>query len=292
MTGQLPSSEAASGVQTGTTAAPAVQTSVTGSTAAPTQAATTTPLADTVSTVSQPSTTTGFDLNAVAQQGRQQSATSLQNLGLDSGVVQAEGSTPFPTSTPAPEQSTGGDWWKGYTSGLGTTAPATTGTETKMGLEDYLKMQGKAQLIGGGIKALGALATAPETQQNRQQLMDLYNQQNAANQYYQNLMQNTYQNPMGYLGSGEAAATRSAALQKALAMNAQAGRRTQGGALANQLMQTQLQNLQNYRRGIPQPQYGTAAQTLNYAQQYSPTADIFGGVASMATPLSLYSLFG
>ena len=105
-------------------------------------------------------------------------------------------------------------------------------------------------------------------------------------------MQNTYQNPMGYLGSGEAAATRSAALQKALAMNAQAGRRTQGGALANQLMQAQLGNLQAYRRGIPQPQYGTAAQTLNYAQQYSPTADIFGGVASMATPLSLYSLFG
>ena len=57
-------------------------------------------------------------------------------------------------------------------------------------------------------------------------------------------------------------------------------------------MQAQLQNLQNYRRGIPTPNYGTAAQTLNYAQQYSPTADIFGGLASAATPLSLYSLFG
>jgi hypothetical protein len=153
-------------------------------------------------------------------------------------------------------------------------------------------MQGKAQLLGGGVKALGALATAPETQQNRQQLMDLYNQQNAANEYYQNLMQQSYQNPQGYLGSPEAAATRSAALQKLIAQNAAAGRRTAGSALQNQLMMNQLQNLQAYRQGMPRPQYGTAAQTLGMAQQYSPTADIFGGLASMATPLSLYSLFG
>ena len=121
--------------------------------------------------------------------------------------------------------------------------------------------------------------------------MDLYNQQNDQNQFYANQLQQTYQNPESYLGSPEAQATRSAALQKALAMNAQAGRRTQGGALSNLLMQEQLKNLGAYRAGMPRPNYGTAAQTLNYAQQYSPTADIFGGVASMATPLSLYSLF-
>lgn len=304
----LPDAEAASGVQTGTTAAPAVQTSVTGATAAPTQATTTTPLADTVANVSQgnaqfapfggdtAATTTTAPTTSGATPSLGETAFTYDDYPsqamINQGTANPMGTQAAADSYQFKMKDLGADMGMdtfGYGKTLGQTA--TTGTG-KMGLEDYLKMQGKAQLIGGGIKALGALATAPETQQNRQQLMDLYNQQNAANQYYQNLMQNTYQNPMGYLGSGEAAATRSAALQKALAMNAQAGRRTQGGALANQLMQAQLANLQNYRRGIPQPQYGTAAQTLNYAQQYSPTADIFGGLASMATPLSLYSLFG
>lgn len=312
----LPDAEAASGVQTGTTAAPAVQTSVTGATAAPTQGSTT-PLADTVANVSSgfgsdtslPTGAKGLDSSAMfgGQTTQPTAAGGYESFDklpanyavddyatqaqIDAGTANPMGTKDLANSYEFKLKDLGADMGLdtfGFGKTLGQTA--TTGTG-KMGLEDYLKMQGKAQLVGGGIKALGAIATAPETQQNRNQLMDLYNQQNAANQYYQNLMQNTYQNPMGYLGSGEAAATRSAALQKALAMNAAAGRRTQGGALANQLMQTQLQNLQNYRRGIPQPQYGTAAQTLNYAQQYSPTADIFGGLASMATPLSLYSLF-
>ena len=287
----LPDAEAATGMQTGTTAAPAVQTSVTGATAAPTQANTVTPLAETVSNTSQGVTplesTTAPSFSEIAAQSRQ--PQSLQNLGLspagEGTTMPATPNTSMAPATQAMNESPTGFWDKF----LGSTP--TTGTG-KMGLEDYLKMQGKAQLLGGGIKALGAIATAPETQQNRNQLMDLYNQQNAANQFYQNQLQNTYTNPMGYLGSGEAAATRSAALRQALAQNAAAGRRTQGGALANQLMQAQLGNLQAYRRGIPTPNYGTAAQNLQLAQQYSPTADIFGGVASMATPLSLYSLFG
>lgn len=292
----LPDAEAATGMQTGATAAPAVQTSVTGATAAPTQATATTPLADTVSNVSQGVTplettsTAPTSLANLGQQGQAQAATSMQNLGLSptaEGVTMpATANTSMAPATQAMNESPT-SFWDNFLGG----AKSTTGTG-KMGLEDYLKMQGKAQLIGGGIKALGALATAPETQQNRQQLMDLYNQQNEQNQFYANQLQKTYTNPMSYLGSGEAAATRSAALQKALAMNAAAGRRTQGGALANQLMQAQLANLQNYRQGMPRPNYGTAAQNLQLAQQYSPTADIFGGVASMATPLSLYSLFG
>lgn len=294
----LPDAEGVAGMQTGSTAAPAVQASVTGPSAAPTQGSTT-PLAETVSNVSQGNAQFapfGGDTAATTT-----TAPSLSSGGFGSdaagfdvskGVKFNDGGAAFGStgSATVPEDS----FWNNYfgdKSFVGSQMDAAT-KGTGMGLEDYLKLQGKAQLLGGGIKALGALATAPETQQNRQQLMDLYNQQNAANQFYQNQLQQTYTNPMGYLGSGEAAATRSAALQKALAQNAAAGRRTQGGALANQLMQAQLQNLQNYRRGIPTPNYGTAAQTLNYAQQYSPTADIFGGLASMATPLSLYSLFG
>ena len=315
----LPDADAATGMQTGTTTAPAVQASVTGQTAPTTQATTTTPLADTVANVSTgtqptslssttPSTATpdlgtaAFGTGGTTPSG----TTDFTGVDIGKGQVPVDGVN-FAENTPsqqaaywekylpngAPENPTalGNAWGKATQAMAGYPSANTTGFG-KMGLEDYLKMQGKAQLVGGGIKALGALATAPETQQNRQQLMDLYNQQNEQNQFYANKLQQSYTNPMGYLGSGEAAATRSAALQKALAMNAAAGRRTQGGALANQLMQAQLANLQNYRQGMPRANYGTAAQNLQLAQQYSPTADIFGGVSSMATPLSLYSLFG
>lgn len=169
-------------------------------------------------------------------------------------------------------------------------------------LGKLLKMQGYGQLASGLMKTAGAVATAPETARNRQQLMDLYNTQmgqlntqaNAANKYQQNL-QATYDNPEAYLSSPEAAAARSAAMQKLLAQNAAAGRRTAGLSMQNQLMMNQLSNLANYRRGlqgnIQYPNYSPAATTLNYAQQYSPTADIMGGLASGVTPLSLYSLF-
>ena len=170
------------------------------------------------------------------------------------------------------------------------------------GLKDYLKLAGYGQLGQGLMKTLGAAATAPETRQNRQQLMDLYNTQmnqyntqaNAANAYQQNL-QSTYDNPESYLSSPEAVATRQLALQKLLAQNAAAGRRTAGLPIQNQLMMNQLTNLANYRKGlagnIQYPNYSPAANTLNYAQQYSPTADIIGGLSSMVTPTSLYSLF-
>ena len=294
------------GLNTGATAAPGVEASVTGPTAA------TPSLSDTVSGLSQGGTTSALETGGAMAGGGAAPALSTTTaapttapmasggFGADTSpaAFDMSGGANF-TSGSAPMGSTGSatipedNFWNNYfgdKSYVGSQMDAGT-KGTGMGLEDYLKMQGKAQLLGGGVKALGALATAPETQQNRNQLMDLYNQQNAANQYYQNLMQQSYQNPQGYLGSPEAAATRSAALQKILASNAAAGRRTAGSAAYNQLMMNQLQNLGNYRRGIPQPQYGTAAQTLNYAQQYSPTADIFGGLASMATPLSLYSLF-
>lgn len=168
-------------------------------------------------------------------------------------------------------------------------------------LGKYLKMQGYGQLAGGAMKTLGAAATAPETAQNRRQLMDLYNTQmnqynqqaNVANKYQQQL-QATYDNPESYLNTPEAVAARQQAMQKLLAQNAAAGRRTAGLATQNQLMMNQLSNLANYRRGlqgnIQYPNYSPAASTLNYAQQYSPTADIMGGLSSMFTPTSMYAL--
>lgn len=168
-------------------------------------------------------------------------------------------------------------------------------------LGNYLKLAGYGQLGSGLMKTLGAAVTAPETSQNRQQLMDLYNTQmnqyntqaNAANKYQQNL-QATYDNPEAYLNTPEAVASRQLAMRKLLAQNAMAGRRTAGLSMQNELMMNQLSNLQNYRRGlqgnIQYPNYSPAATTLNYAQAYSPTADIMGGLSSAVTPLSMYSL--
>lgn len=221
--------------------------------------------------------------------------------------------------------------------GKNATTAATTGTGN-MDYSKAMKNLGLGQLLSGGIKTLGAAATAPETSQNRQQLMDLYNQQNAylqqqqgqnqqafqqnlnantanqeafrkqlaAAQGYNTQLQGTYEDPNSYLNSPEAQATRNLAMQKLLAQNAQAGRRSAGLSMQNQLMANQLQNLAAYRQGLRQSiQYpgqvqgmsyqqtnpAVAGNILNQAQAYSPTADILGGLASSATPLGLSYLF-
>jgi len=182
------------------------------------------------------------------------------------------------------EQTSSGFWDKLFT-------PSKTSTGTKgMNLQDYMKMQGMGSLMSGGVKTMGALATAGETSANRQNLMDLYNQQQQQNQYYGNKLQATYDNPEEYLNSPEALATRQLAMQKLLAQNAAAGRRTAGLPMQNQLMMNQLTNLANYRRGIPQTNYTASGALYDKAAQYSPTGDITTGLASMFTPMSMYAL--
>lgn len=161
-----------------------------------------------------------------------------------------------------------------------------------MTLGDYMKMQGMGSLLSGGVKTVGALSTAGETQANRNALMDLYNQQNTQNQYYNQKLQSTYDNPEEYLNSPEAVASRQLAMQKLLAQNAMAGRRTAGLATQQQLMMNQLANLNAYRQGMPRTQYGTAADIYNKGAAYSPTGDITTGLSSMFTPLSMYALMG
>lgn len=161
-----------------------------------------------------------------------------------------------------------------------------------MGLEDYLKMQGMGSMLSGGVRTMGAVATAPETAANRANLMNLYDQQNQQNQYYANKIQSTYDNPEEYLNSPEALASRQLAMQKLLAQNAAAGRRTAGLATQNQLMMNQLGNLTNYRRSMPTPNYVSASNIYNTGAAYSPTADITGGLSSMFTPASMYALSG
>lgn len=228
--------------------------------------------------------TANTSLADMASQGARQSQASMQALGLSSA---GEG-TSYPTTS-------------SYTLPSGETTPVQTSYpgQSSSGNDGFLnqlfggksmgdigKQLAMGQLMSGGMKTLGALATAPETSQNRQQLMDLYNQQNQRNQQLANTYQQTLTNPQSYLNNPEAAATRSAALQAAIRSAAASGRRSQYPALASAMQQQQLMDLYKYRQSLQQPQYGTAAQTLNYAQQYSPTADVVGGLSSMFTPLS------
>ena len=220
-----------------------------------------------------------------AQSGAQNAQRGMDAFGLD-GTSMAEGSTipATPNTSMAPSTQVGNEsptslwddmnkWWNKSSSKSG-----------KNMWDAYLK----SEMVGGAMRGLGGLVGAGEAKANRQQLMDLYNQQNERNQFYANQLQQTYQNPQAYLGSPEAQAIRSAALQKGLAYNAEAGRRTQGAALSNLLMQEQMKNLDAYRRGMPRPDYGTAAQNLVYAQRQSPLSNVTGGLANIFGPAAAY----
>lgn len=202
---------------------------------------------------------------------------------------------------------------------------------------DTAKTIGKGAMLGQTLKGAGALLGQNEARQNQRQLMDLYNQQNAymqqqqgqnaqafqqniaantanqqafrdqlnAAQGYNTQLQGTYEDPNAYLNSPEAQATRSLAMQKLLAQNAAAGRRSSGLAMQNQLMANQLQNLGTYRTGLRQAiqypnqlagmQYqgadaATNAKILAAAQAQSPTGNLMAGLGSMFTPAANYYL--
>ena len=155
------------------------------------------------------------------------------------------------------------------------------------------------QMMGQALKGVGSVAGMNEARQNKQQLMDLYNTQlnqyntqNAAANQYQTQLQNTYNDPNAYLNSPEAEATRQQAMQKLLAQNAMAGRRTAGLAMQNQLMQNQLSNLAAYRQGL-RNNVNYASPTglgtvLNSAQAQSPQGNLFAGLGSMFAPAATY----
>jgi DNA repair exonuclease SbcCD ATPase subunit len=144
-----------------------------------------------------------------------------------------------------------------------------------------------------------------EARQNQNQLMDLYNQQNqqyqtqnAAANAYQNQLGETYSNPDAYLNSPEALASRQLAMQKLLTQNAQAGRRTAGLPMQNQLMMNQLQNLAAYRQGLRSAATGAYASptglgsTLQAAQAQSPTGNLMAGLGSIFAPAAAYYMMG
>lgn len=160
-------------------------------------------------------------------------------------------------------------------------------------------------MMGNALKGAGSIMGMNEARQNQQQLMDLYNQQNqqyqtqnAAANAYQNQLGETYTNPDAYLSSPEAVASRQLAMQKLLAQNAMAGRRTAGLPMQNQLMMNQLANLQNYRQGLRSAATGAyasptgMANVLQAAQAQSPQGNLMAGLGSIFAPAATYYMMG
>lgn len=304
-------------------------------------------------------------LDSLGAQGQSSSANSLSALGLNSSIPAEGSSSPFvPNQSNASQYSLGGGDY-GVTTSTGdvlnsageklgkapgwempgqATVRGTAELPTSNGFNfgDFLSqtgkgLAGKMLTAGNLLKGVGSVAGYGEAKQNKQQLMDLYNQQNAYNQqlqgmnaqaFNQNLaantanqqafrdqlaaaqgyntqLQNTYTNPNEYLNSPEAQASRSLAMQKLLAQQSAAGRRTSGLAAQNQLMANQLNNLQAYRQGLRQAiQYPNQAPSMGYqattnpaltlsaAQSQSPMGNALAGLGSIFAPQPNYIVLG
>lgn len=104
----------------------------------------------------------------------------------------------------------------------------------------------------------------------------LLNEQQANAAGYNKQLSETYSNPNAYLNTPEAQAARSMAMQKLLAQNTAAGRRSAGLGLQNQLMMSQLGNLGAYRQGlnsaIRYPGYLGGMSGMSYAPQTTASA--------------------
>jgi hypothetical protein len=130
----------------------------------------------------------------------------------------------------------------------------------------------------------------------------LLNEQQANAAGYNRQLSETYSNPNAYLNSPEAQASRALAMQKLLAQNTAAGRRSAGLGLQNQLMMNQLSNIGAYRQGLnsairypgylsgmsgmsyaPQTTASAAGMlgTLNAAQQWNPDFQTAAGLSSI-----------
>lgn len=159
--------------------------------------------------------------------------------------------------------------------------PANTGSS--WGLGDIFNTA--KQYASPVLKGVGGILGAMESSQNKSQLQDMMNQMQNRNQFYQNQLQQTYQNPQAYLASPEAQALRSAAGQAIAREDARTGRRGQYTAAMNQLNQQMLGNLNKYRQGLAgqvSPQYDASQLALQRAlMSQSPTGNVMAGLGSI-----------
>ena len=165
--------------------------------------------------------------------------------------------------------------------------PANTGSSWGLGnlFEGLGGIGGLTKLASPILKGVGGILGAQEASQNKSQLQDMMNQMQNRNQFYQNQLQQTYQNPQAYLASPEAQALRSAAGQAIAREDARTGRRGQYTAAMNQLNQQMLGNLNKYRQGLAgqvSPQYDASQLALQRAlMSQSPTGNVMAGLGSI-----------
>jgi hypothetical protein len=165
--------------------------------------------------------------------------------------------------------------------------PANTGSSWGLGnlFEGLGGVGGLTKLASPILKGVGGILGAQEASQNKSQLQDMMNQMQNRNQFYQNQLQQTYQNPQAYLASPEAQALRSAAGQAIAREDARTGRRGQYTAAMNQLNQQMLGNLNKYRQGLAgqvSPQYDASQLALQRAlMAQSPTGNVMAGLGSI-----------
>lgn len=165
--------------------------------------------------------------------------------------------------------------------------PANTGSSWGLGnlFEGLGGIGGLTKLASPILKGVSGILGAQEASQNKSQLQDMMNQMNSRNQFYNNQLRQTYENPQAYLQSPEAQALRSAAGQQIAREDARTGRRGQYVAAMNQLNQSMLGNLAKYRQGLAGqtgPQYDQSQLALQRAlMAQSPTGNVMAGLGSI-----------
>lgn len=147
-----------------------------------------------------------------------------------------------------------------YAPNIGSTAADIASTYSPSTLQTLFTPDNinKAMKIGKGI------ANYNETAANQRQLQNMANQQ----QFFQNQLRQSYENPQAYLDSVEARATRSQAAQQLARAAAQSGRRNDVGAQLRDLNTMMLgKALPAYRQGLVQAYNPSSAYTAQRAAQ-------------------------
>lgn len=203
-------------------------------------------------------------LTQLGGQGQQQAQNVMQGLGLGTKGGGMSSIFDLVSSNPA---NIGSSW------GLGDLWDKVGG------------MSGIGKIASPLLKGVGGILGAQTASQNRNQLQGMMNQMQNRNQFYQNQLQQSYQNPQSYLNSPEAQALRSSAGQEIARQDARTGRRGQYVAAMNQLNQNMLSNLNKYRQGLAgqvSPQYDASQLALQRAlMSQSPTGNLMAGLGSI-----------
>lgn len=142
------------------------------------------------------------------------------------------------------------------------------------------KLGGWGAVMPSAMKGLGTLFSMNETRQKQRALQDIADQQ----AFYNNKLQQSYNDPNSYLNSPEGRALRSGTAQAVARQAAATGRRSQTGAQMNLVNQAMMDNLGKYRAGLEKaysPQNQLAAQLK--ANERSGKGDVLAGLESLFT---------